>query len=237
MTQYHELAEKELFKSQHGYMLRLGVKDDVVIFDIGANIGQSIEEYRRLFPGSVITSFEPLPRCFDELIEKYQGKPGITLRNIAFSEKPGRGTFHATRCSTVSSLLRPDRRIQELSPKRNYDFDIIQVNIDTIDQYCLSNDIETMDILKIDVQGAELAVLKGAERLLSGDRIRLIYLEVICADNYEGQSDLQSLIQYLAQWRYALWDFRPFLYTKSGRLWAANAIFMSRPSVDFLEQQ
>lgn len=237
VTTYNEQAENDLFDSQRLYLSRLNVGETPIVFDVGANIGQSIEGYRKLCPAAEITSFEPLPECFTKLGEVYERSPGITLRNLALAEEPGQRTFHATQCSTLSSLLRPDPRIQEMSPKKNYDFDEIKVEVDTLDGYCKTNRIEFIDILKIDVQGAELSVLHGAKELLSNEKIRMIYLEVICADNYLGQSNLESLIQYLARWHYVMWDFRPFLHTKSGRLWAANAIFMSNQTAAYLENR
>jgi len=235
MTTYDEQAENDLFDSQKLYLSRLSIGEKPVIFDVGANIGQSIEGYRRLCPAAEITSFEPLPECFAKLYEVYRGQTGIILKNLALADKSGHRTFHATRCNTLSSLLQPDPRIQEISPKRNYDFNEIEVEVDTLDIYCRANQIESIDVLKIDVQGAELSVLQGAKSMLSSKKIRIIYLEVIFADNYLEQSNLESLIQYLKQWGYAMWDFRPFLHTKSGRLWAGNAIFMSDQTITHLE--
>jgi hypothetical protein len=123
-----------------------------------------------------------------------------------------------------------------MSAARNYDFNQVAVNVDTVDEYCKRQQVSMIDILKIDVQGTELAVLRGAETNLSSHRIRIIYCEVLFAENYQGQSDVVALASYLSTFAYVLWDVKPFLFTRSGRLWTANALFVSPETCSTLEE-
>ena len=77
------------------------------------------------------------------------------------------------------------------------------------------------------MQGAELDVLKGAERMLSERRVDVLFLEVMFAANYSGQSYMDDLWSFLKEHGYVLWDLFPFLHTRAGRLWTANSIFVS----------
>lgn len=236
MSFFDPEAEIVFFKRQRELIRRLGLPKDMNIFDVGGNIGQSIIEYRKIFPGAFITTFEPLPTCFTTLKEKFGDATNVKLENVALAQGTGTEKFYATRCSTVSSLLKPDEKIQKKSPLGNYDYEIIEVPVDNIDNYCDRFGIEIVDILKIDVQGAELSVLQGAENALRNNRIRFIYSETLFAENYQSQSTLFSIATFLETFDYVLWDVKPFLFTRSGRLWAANAMFVSRPSCTALEE-
>ncbi|MBN1130980.1 MAG: FkbM family methyltransferase [Chitinispirillaceae bacterium] len=222
-------AEKLLFVRQKEMIRRLGKKGAINVFDVGGNLGQSIEGYRALFPACRITTFEPLPRCFEKLTKKYGGGKGISLENVALAEKSGSHVFYATAHHSASSLLPPEEKLRKRSKKRNYEFEKITVPLDTLDGYCARNRISSIDILKIDVQGAELRVLKGAKRTLSSGNIGVIYVEIIIADTYNGQSEFIDTAAFLSSQGYRLWDFRPFLFTRTGRLWQANALFVSPP--------
>ena len=61
------------------------------------------------------------------------------------------------------------------------------MGMSTLDEYALSKGIQHIDILKMDVQGSELNVLKGAENLLKSNKIDIIYSEVWFKAAYEGQ--------------------------------------------------
>jgi FkbM family methyltransferase len=227
-------AETVFFARQKEIMRRLGVTTPRV-FDVGANVGQSIGTYRALFPGCPITSFEPVPDCFKELSRKHGAEPGVRLENLALSDSPGRRPFYVTRCREASSLLMPDETVRKKSSKGNYDYDPIEAEVDTLDAWCARTGADAIDILKIDVQGAELGVMRGAAGLLAASKVRMMYVEVIFADNYQSQSSLVPVASYLETHRYVLWDVRPFLFTRAGRLWTANAMFMSAPSAALLE--
>jgi FkbM family methyltransferase len=229
-------AEENFFMLQKELIHRMGTDASPTIFDVGGNVGQSIEAYRTIFPRASISSFEPRPDCFSELQDHFGGKEGITLECLALADAAGSRPFYNTQCRTASSLLIPDETVRKKSVKQNYEYNCITVTVDTMDDYCTRNNVAAIDILKIDVQGAELYVLKGAKNLLTENRIRLIYLEVILADNYIGQSELSAIISYLDGFNYSLWDIKPFLFTRSGRLWTANAIFVSSPACFTLEK-
>ena len=235
MSYLNKEAETTFFSRQKEIIRRLGISDPPCIVDVGGNIGQSIDAYRALFPDSRIFTIEPLPDCFDTLVKRFGGHGHVHLEQMALADSTGIRPFYSTRCRTASSLLLPDETVREKSLKGNYDFDTIQIKVDTLDNFCTRHRIELIDVLKIDVQGAEISVLKGAEKLLKQNSVRMIYLEVIFADNYQGQSGFIPITEYLDHFGYVLWDVRPFLFTRAGRLWTANAIFTSRPSTDHLE--
>lgn len=205
------------------------------IFDVGANIGQSISRYRDNFPDCFITSFEPNPEIFSQLERNWGGVPGITLNPVALSDFTGHASFFSARVSEVSSLLKPTERMIELSSEHKYDHETINVPTMRLDHYCQLYNIRNIDILKLDVQGAELNVLQGAEDLLKVGTVKIIYSEVIFAETYINQTRFIDLVSYLNKFNYDLWDIGSFLYTRSDRLWAANLTFVHASAANLLE--
>jgi FkbM family methyltransferase len=207
------------------------------VLDIGANYGQSVENYLSLFPKAKIISFEPIPEMAD-LFEKTYGKnESVTLHRIALSDIEGILPFYKTRNQAASSLLPPEEFIMKLSVNHNYDYEILEIPVTTIDLLIRKKIIERPDIMKIDVQGGELAVLKGAESFLRNQDVLLIYLEITHAETYKNQSVFSELITFLTEMNYILWDLLPFVYTVTGRIWYSNALFLSSNASKKIEAQ
>jgi len=235
-TLYLEARESESFSRLQRLVSILEIATPT-IFDVGANIGQSIEKFRQVWPDSTMHSFEPNPSIFQQLADRWNQIKGVTLQQLALTDKKERLPFYATRVSEASSLLCPTERMRRISTEHKYDFDIIEIQSDTLDHYCQDRNVLNIDILKIDVQGAELSVLKGSQLLLEREAIKLIYLETTFADCYDGQTQFSDLLSYLHhQGKYLLWDITPFLYTRHDRLWATNSIFLSPSSAARIER-
>ncbi len=234
MTTYHQSREDETFARQKDVLAKLG-RQAPCVFDIGANVGQSISNYRQLFPDCTIRAFEPNPSVFKDLRAEWGTSDGIVLEQVGLADRDGEFPFYATRIPEVGSLLKPADRLIRLSTEHKYDYDIIPVSCCTLDGYCRRNGVGSIDIVKIDVQGNELAVLKGSAELLANNAIALVYLEIILAESYEQQSGMTRILDLMARHGYALWDIMPFLYTTPGRVWTANAIFLSGAAAATLE--
>lgn len=238
MTNTLYLAEREedSFK-RHCRLSKILTNNNIHVFDVGANTGQSIKRYRDVFPGCFITSFEPNPAIFSLLEKSWGDVSRITLNQIALSNNIGNASFYATRVPEVSSLLEPTKRIIKLSSEHKYDFKTINVPTSTLDHYCQTNDINKIDILKLDVQGFELNVLYGAEILLRTGKVTMIYSEVTFAETYMNQTRFIDLVSYLNKLDYEIWDIGSFLYTRSDKLWAANLIFLNASAASRIETE
>jgi len=68
-------------------------------------------------------------------------------------------------------------KLKKLILGHRFNYVVRQVKIETLDSFCQANNIDTIKILKIDVEGHEIDVLEGAKNLLSGGRIELVQLE------------------------------------------------------------
>jgi FkbM family methyltransferase len=162
-----------------------------VVFDVGANIGQSVTLFRDLLPRSIVHSFEPGPVAFAQLEANTQGLKNLRLVNAAVGSVSGTQLLLENEYSDMSSLLPP------ASAAWGSIVGETQVAITTLDDYCRSFDVPRIDLLKIDTQGYELEVLRGATGLLAAGRIGLVYLEVTFVDMYEGLPPFDVLFRFL----------------------------------------
>jgi len=234
VSQYLDNRETEIFLQQREILASVAAPSRVV-FDVGANIGQSIERYRALWPDARIHSFEPNPAAFATLSDKYRDMHDVALHPVALADTRGESPFHVTRIPEMSSLLEPEGWLRAMSPGGKYDFSTIRIPVDTLDHFCSERGIAHIDILKIDVQGAELKVLHGGSRMLSEGRIGMLYLEANLAETYVDQTTLSGMLNFLEPLGYRIWNILPFVYTCANRAWTANVLFVGASLVERVE--
>lgn len=233
MSKYIKSREDECFSRQKKIMDSLGVINPL-IFDIGANIGQSVASYRCMFPGSQVHAFEPNPASYQKLSAVYGTTDGVVLQSLDLHEHSGKYPFYATLSTQAASLLKPSDRIISLNHK--YNFKLIHIQCSTFDEYCRQNGISSVHIVKIDVQGNELAVLKGAVESLNNEVVTLFYLEIVFVEAYDSQTEMTDIFRLMGNYGYVLWDIMPFVYTNWGSIEAANAVFLAGTAAQKLEK-
>src|SRR6185295_5604450 len=137
------------------------------IFDVGAHVGETAARYRALFPGALIHSFEPFPTSYERLVAAFRTDGRVVPHNVAVAATNGSARFRVNRASVTNSLLESDLRGSDYWGSNLLDTEHeIEVETLTLDDFCRDQRIEHVDVLKIDVQGAEYAVLEGAHGLL-----------------------------------------------------------------------
>lgn len=148
---------------------------NIKLFDVGANEGwYSLELVKKFKNNKVeIFSFEPSKHTYNLLknnVEKYKN---ISAINIGFSNSIGKKKlFLDNEGSLLASFYQRDLSDYNILMKKDED-----VIVTTIDTFCLENGIDKIDFLKIDVEGHELNVLLGAERMLKNNKIDYIQFE------------------------------------------------------------
>jgi FkbM family methyltransferase len=151
-----------------------------ILLDVGANIGQTIKEFLETFRTPRIFSFEPSPETFLLLRQNYAHLSNVQLENVALGDREGTLPFYVTKDYSVNdSLLRPNWN----SGARE-----VPIQVCTVDGYCNRLRIREIDLLKIDTQGNDANVLRGAPRMLKDGKIRLFYVEVMFTPMYEEQA-------------------------------------------------
>jgi FkbM family methyltransferase len=195
-----------------------------VIFDIGANRGEVCLLYQATFPEAVIYAFEPFPESYNILIAGFKDNKNIIPYQKAIGDKPCKKTFFVNYNADTNSLLEPQKTGLS-SDKQVENKNEIEVEVWTIDDFCYKNGIKKIDILKLDIQGGELAALKGAEKMLKEKSVKLIYTEAYFVQQYVDQPLLYDIANYLKQFDYHIQDIYSPIYGKGSLAWC-DAIFL-----------
>jgi len=204
-------------------------KDVNVIFDIGAHVGEVAKNYHQNFPNATIFAFEPFPDSYSELERNSKPIKEIKPLQIAVADSVGEKTFYSSAHSPMNSLLKFSPDIGEhyaeyVVSKENS----LTVSSTTLDLFCEDNNIQRINICKMDIQGAELLALQGGKELLKNSLIDVIYLEVSFNKIYESQAWFHDVSNFLVQFDYKLFDIYNFYHGKNNfYLTQGDAIFVS----------
>lgn len=221
---WHLKPEPDAFYVQKQILTKKSIK---IIFDIGANIGQTATKYRKLFPAAQVYSFEPCPKVFDALSKRFANDPFVSPINTAVSSTEKYVNFYVNDYDQMNSTLPLNLNAQEwVKSEQTIVNQAIQVPSDQIDKFCDREKIHKVDILKMDIQGGELDALKSAEKMLSNQSIQLIYLEINFAPLYQGQGSFCEINHLLLNHGYEFYGFYKNRH-RNGKLKFCDAIFIS----------
>jgi FkbM family methyltransferase len=207
---------------------RLIKSEKPVIFDVGAYTGAVARKYRELFPLASVYCFEPFPQSCELLRQNTARDARTTVYEVAMSDRKDKDILKANTSPSTNSLLSTDKEGSFYWGKGLLETtDEIEVDTTSIDCFCRESGIPAIDILKIDVQGAEFRVLTGGKDMLSSQSISLIYSEIILTPTYQRQHKLHEYFSLLDSLGYELLDLcNPV--RKRERLAQADLIFQSR---------
>jgi FkbM family methyltransferase len=167
------------------------------VIDVGANRGQFALFARRAFPDAALYCFEPLPEPRATLERVLAGAPRLRVFPYALDTSAGQADFNVSRQDDSSSLLEIGRR-QERAFAGTGVADRIVVETARLDAVLGGDDAPPRPaLLKIDVQGNELGVLRGAEELLGG--IDEILVECSFIELYVGQALADDVVGFLRE--------------------------------------
>jgi FkbM family methyltransferase len=198
-----------------------------IIFDVGANEGQSIKRFNLIFNNCIIHSFEPIKKCFDRIVEDYPSKQFIK-NNYALSEKSVNKRFFINKYSATSSFDRINKNYYQPNNEKNKTVKILKVKTVTLDSYINLNKIKKIDILKIDTQGHELNVLKGAKNALQKSMINFIEAEIIICDYYENKINLFEFDRIMYENNFILFNFQEFVCDNSSQIKWFDILYVNK---------
>jgi FkbM family methyltransferase len=173
---FEQNGELKVMRAIAGFFRNHKQPGDIVLFDIGANMGHYSEVLIKEFENFeiVIHAFEPLPVPYGNMKKLFDQKGGkFHPHNFGLGNINGRVQFYVdNETSELGSIFHRDMSDIDIH------FSIEkQIEIKRADDFCLEYNIPHIHFMKIDVEGAEIEVMKGADKLLSGGKIDFIQFE------------------------------------------------------------
>ncbi len=175
-------------------------QDTDTILDIGGNIGQMALLFAQY--AKKVYTFEPIPATSTRLgenikLNKLEKK--VILNKVALSNYSGKIQFGLppeSNRGTGSTILTE-------ASKNN----TIEVDVTTLDEFILQNQIHNIDFIKMDIEGAELFALQGMNNLLSKEKKPILILEMTLSMMTEAGYSPKDLLDFLEKFGYSCYEF------------------------------
>lgn len=188
------------FENETIRIYRKLLKPGMTVFDVGANIGIfSLIAATKSGDTGKVYAFEPAERVYEQFQKNIQlnGFKNIFLQQKGISNKTEVLSFHLCEDDAYNSFgEKPMRAVVRTIP----------VDVTSIDEFCFEKQIKKIDILKIDVEGAEYKVLEGGKNLLSRKEGPVIFCEY--NRNIQDKNGLNQLENLLKNYEYELYFLR-----------------------------
>ncbi|MFN2621526.1 MAG: FkbM family methyltransferase [Chthoniobacterales bacterium] len=193
------------------------------VIDAGANRGAFTDAFLRLHAPERMILVEAIPELALKLGAKYERDPRIAVVAAALSDQNGQARFEINRSEASSSLLPIDPRNTEWFGRDLSVANSIMVPTVTLPELMTREKLDRVDLLKLDLQGAERLVLTGAGEALN--RVRVIYTEVFFEPLYENAWLFREVDEFLSGRDFKLCGLSNIVHATNGDLVQANATF------------
>jgi len=193
------------------------------IIDVGANEGQFVDKIAGVFPDACIHCFEPIKSVYEQLTARFYGNKNLITYNFGLGETSEERMIHLNEYSPSSSLL----DMLDLH-KTNFDFAVKSepacISLKRLDDVFTSPPTSPV-LLKIDVQGYEMNVLKGGDRVARAADV--VIIETTFTPLYKDQPLFAEIYDYFVArgFRYA-GNIEQLISPKNYQILQADAVFI-----------
>lgn len=206
--------------------------DVKVVVDGGASIGSTSIRFSKVFPRSIVHSFEPYPKFFDILMECHKINKHVKPYPYALSDCDGISRLSINKNEGTNSLLKSDETKDHPHNDLFYSLKTIKIVTKKLDDVFKDEEI---DILKLDLQGGELNALKGATNLLAEKRIKSILCEVMFETTYMEQCKGTELISYIVNQGFYIFNFYQ-THFHHGQIYQTDILFIHNTLKETISQ-
>jgi FkbM family methyltransferase len=186
--------------------LVIGSQPGRVCFDVGAHVGDFVDLLRDCLVTPQVHAFEPAPDALRQLRARHGRSPGVIIVPAGLSDQTGRLQFNVFDNQTLNSFL-PMAEGAGRTFGGAEQTARIEAPVLRLDDYAAEAGVDRIDLLKIDTQGYELHVLRGASGLLAGGRVGAVLVELNFMPLYAGQVWAHEVIAHLHQFNLHPVDF------------------------------
>jgi FkbM family methyltransferase len=221
----------DLFPEDRQFLIELkkrGYKPSVV-YDIGASTGIWSELVTTVYPSAEIHMFEPLAAEIEayrtDLSARIARRPKLHLHSVALGRENASTEIHATHDAYGSSLL--DRGdVPDVEGA-------ITVPVRRLDEYRQEHGLPFPEVMKLDCQGAEIAVMDGAAECLGHAKVLLLESWLVRTRAYGPETPLiAELTEYLTERGFACIEFGQHFYDEQQRLYSVDCFFIAEESLE-----
>jgi FkbM family methyltransferase len=207
------------YRDPYVEMSRILGRDTIkTALDGGAYHGGATQRLLDVFPTAVVHAFEPQAKCFGIVTTKFTGNIRVVVHPKALSDSCGEVTFHVNEQDYTSSIL------QTTQPDQMRPASTTTVETVTIDSLRESHGF-VPQVIKLDLQGFELAALKGAAKALEND-VKALLIEVNFQRRYEGCCLEHEVASFLADYGFYLHRLYDLITDPDGRYRLADGLFI-----------
>lgn len=207
-------------------LLRAAGAEAPAFIDGGANLGEFTASLLREFPAASVHAVEANPHLIAPLRERFAGKP-VRVWHAALHERAGEIALEVHADSGTSSVLPRPRDARRYFHRSDRVTERVTVPATTLDALADEAGLASIALLKLDTQGAEESILRGARRLLAAAAIDVVYTEFFVAPHYEGAATLRGIWEAFEEHGYVLYDLFKGPNAGNGQLRFGDAIFVS----------
>ena len=204
-----------------GYLKTLGLSPKLIV-DVGTHVGETIHGFRAAFPNARVIGFEPFPEFYEKCKARFASDKAVELFTVAMSDHAGKLEMYTENfnCSLQSPLNNNDRALDASHPTTT-------IETATLDQvFAQRFPDQTIDLLKIDVEGHEQNALNGAKGLLSSGKVKAVLIEVMFYPHFDNAWLAHEITAFLYDCGFVEHQIFDVKQTKTGQMRYGNALFI-----------
>jgi FkbM family methyltransferase len=206
------------------YVLKYLSRDkEIILVDIGAHKGDFVDAILRHFKIEKALLVEPISQLAEFLRSKYSDSRYLIFNNVVSDIDYEMASFYINEYEETSSLLSLKADLTELSNVKTTLLKTENILSRTLDSLAIEGDLEEIDLLKIDVQGAEHLVLLGGNNVLKS--CKFIWVELSFKPLYVGSSVFPEIYSFLEERNFVLLELSPGHRSPKNELLQADALF------------